>query len=1674
MVCKKMITIVVAGLVAVLIVVRGGISLPHPVLAARQAPEGAATDGTPRTAYTFTVNSTADPGDGTCDSNECTLREAITAANTLPGKDKIVFSIDCLDKGIPYITVHSPLPTITDPVIIEGYMGTSCPLYAFLNGASAGDNASGLHITAGDSTIKGLNILNFDGRGILLESKGGNTIRGLSATNNRDGIAILSGDGNTIQSSDFFQNKGNGIVLTNTDNNVIRSSGVQQNGGDGIILTNSSNNTIGANDVYQNGGDGIALASSSNNVIEDNKIGTSGNDDQGNGGNGLTIDGGTNNTVKNNLISTNVGNGIEVRGGSSGNVFQGNQIGNRISGGFYSYYAGNGGAGIRILSGTRNKITANSIHSNGKLGIDLSPLGVTPNDQGDGDSGANNLQNFPVIEDVQSGNTSVAVAGTLDSTPNTRFRLEFFASRQCDPSKFGEGETFLGSVTVTTDAKGSAAFQFGDYLYNPVGPYVTVTATDPDGNTSEFSACKVDTRPRVLAVRPEYPLDGGHYYLWGPHVNNRIKVFVDWNGAEPGTGDPTDGYVYFDLNGTQFKESGQTWGAEHTFDMGHDFISSLLCANNLLQIWATKPAEGGGVARSYTTALQPTVFQTPAWVLWITKNIPGSRTYFDAQTKSPLVDYKYGFKYPVFPVVAKWDVPKEVPYFGGFEFGLRPTQASMSSRSKSTGRGYISAGGQSGFVLGPPNVKAGIEGKLGGRGNLRFLCKKSLDLDLARLNFRINARFELIEGVADVIPLLKTAEKSKYIGKYVRWFNTVAKLQAVFTPGLDFKTKVDYDHDSLHFLKGEGTAFVGGQLILAVELASWLKAQVFGGGEPYVTIQVPATPSYLKEVGINMFYGFRLILFNLWIQFKRTVNCNYPGGCFVSVMSLASPEMGLQPAWQVIPRDYAGPGYATFTANRSVPNTQQASLSTQHGLRLRATATTTETVLLTNIYPVPEPSLAVRNDGTRLLAYIYDDTGKPHGHGTEIYTLAWNGSSWGTPVAVTDDQQADFSPDLAFDGSGNGVLIWERSTLPSTISPTLDITFTRGLEIMASMWDGNAWSAPVSLTSNTLMDFAPRLSAGGDGTVMALWETGDGNEFIGTATHPMTYTTATWNGTAWSTPTAILTDRQNVIETAFAVYSATQAALVYAQDMDGVLTDTTDLELYYSTYDGASWSTPTRLTTDAISDTTPVLAYDAAGTLHLLWLRGGDLVWLKGSWDIANVQTVRAGSLGAGFLGFSLNRAPNGNLALVWQAMGPDGPDLTYRIYDAGTGTWGADQTLTAGADVEAQHSPAFASDGSLYLAYQKITTEFVTQTITVSPTLSYTVTNLPVAGQSDLAFLEHSVGRDLTFASFTITPTNPSPGQQVTLTAVLHNDGDLSVVSPQVAFYDGNSLISGVQTLPNLGGGYTTTVQTSWTVPAPAVAHTLKVTADPNGQVSETDETNNTTALATVLPDLAVDVLYTTYSSDVLTVTVRLSNTGVLTASVPFSVTLRATDPLTGTLLGTVAVTRSVAVGGQITVTRAITDLSSLAGLGDALWAFVDAGEVITEADEANNAEFTALHVLPDLTLTAGDILDVSPNSIAVHNNGFVTATDVVVTARDGGISGTLLYSTTLPTIGPGDMGILTPTLASGSYTLFVQADSVDAIAELDESNNLAVREVTAVGAKTEQEIYLPLVFRR
>ncbi len=365
------------------------------------------------------------------DSGPASLRSAIIAANSTPGADSISFDIP--GSGPYSIALGTQLPTITEALTIDGTTqpGFSGTPIIELNGSGVVGPSYGLLITSSDCVIKGL-VINRFFFGIQLSSRNGpgrHVVEGNYIGTNLAGTASL---GNT-----------NGIVVGSSDNVI---------GGDTVAERNvvSGNTNVG-----------IFLSNDPRNIVNGNLVGTDAT--------GIT----------------SIPNGVGIVSFSDSSVIGG------VSNGEGNLVAFNQQEGIRILSpGNRTSIRGNSIHSNGGLGIDLSANGVTPNDPGDSDSGANSLLNFPVLA-LALGGANTTIQGTLNSRPSANYTLDFYSSPNCDASGYGEGTVYLGSSTVSTDATNLSSFNVVIPATTMIGHFVTATATDSQGNTSEFSTCRV-------------------------------------------------------------------------------------------------------------------------------------------------------------------------------------------------------------------------------------------------------------------------------------------------------------------------------------------------------------------------------------------------------------------------------------------------------------------------------------------------------------------------------------------------------------------------------------------------------------------------------------------------------------------------------------------------------------------------------------------------------------------------------------------------------------------------------------------------------------------------------------------------------------------------------------------------------------------------------------------------------------------------------------------------------------------------------------------------------------------------------------------------------------------------------------------------------------------------------
>ncbi|MBB6017184.1 beta strand repeat-containing protein [Deinococcus radiopugnans] len=367
-----------------------------------------------------------------------------------------------------------------------------------------------------------------------------------AALSNADNIRSVGGDGGTVRNNLIGCAAGKGFGVEGGSenwtitNNEIRGNGIGNTNLDGIDLENSGskNHTVSGNLITENSGVGVdGYQGSGGNTIERNTITGNGIGQGGAPGetSGIRIYS-SNNAVRNNVIAQNYGAGILVVSGHTGNLISQNSM----------YDNGTIAA-------------ANGAAASNQIGIDLLAAGdsasagtapyVTRNDSGDGDTGGNDLLNFPVFEMAQIVSGKLQLSGF--ARPGSAIELFIAAA---DASGFGEGRTYLvtliegsaadtdgGTGTYTDTLTGTDTtnrFRFSVPLPNgvTVGTRLTATATcsaascpgttvSVSSETSEFSYNVVVTaQPPSISL-----LKLGRNTAGGPFTDSSTLI-----GVRPG------------------------------------------------------------------------------------------------------------------------------------------------------------------------------------------------------------------------------------------------------------------------------------------------------------------------------------------------------------------------------------------------------------------------------------------------------------------------------------------------------------------------------------------------------------------------------------------------------------------------------------------------------------------------------------------------------------------------------------------------------------------------------------------------------------------------------------------------------------------------------------------------------------------------------------------------------------------------------------------------------------------------------------------------------------------------------------------------------------------------------------------------------------------------------------
>ena len=457
------------------------------------------------------------------------LRAAIQKSNATAGIQTIRFQIPGACPRV--ILLDAPLDDITDAVFIDGTsqagssmntleVGSDAQICVWLAPSQAGvTHALQVPSAAADSVKLAVAGLAF-----------GSALAPFSTA----AVALRGGSYHQIIGSAF-----GGIAPTSGD-----SLGTIAHG---ILLTGTAKSAFigGESWSWRNyfgklGGHAIIVSGNGTNShqIVDNYIGVTPNglSAQGNQGDGISATGGGNLRIADNTIDANqrgiylsglaaqndvvTGNRIGVNAAGYGVAQHANDIGIELAGGAYHNTIGyapgvdiptghfsndvrnNNTAGIHLsdTASTYNVIRGNRVEANGRsgsgLGIDIGTLGLLPNDANDADSGANGLQNHPLLSgSAPNANAQLrTTTGILHGAPNSDVRLDFYRSPTCPKGDTGpNAETYVGAFTFNTGPSGTVRFQA--FVSSSGAPdYLAATATllagsINFGSTSELAPC---------------------------------------------------------------------------------------------------------------------------------------------------------------------------------------------------------------------------------------------------------------------------------------------------------------------------------------------------------------------------------------------------------------------------------------------------------------------------------------------------------------------------------------------------------------------------------------------------------------------------------------------------------------------------------------------------------------------------------------------------------------------------------------------------------------------------------------------------------------------------------------------------------------------------------------------------------------------------------------------------------------------------------------------------------------------------------------------------------------------------------------------------------------------------------------------------------------------------------
>jgi len=337
-----------------------------------------------------------------------------------------------------------------------------------------------------------------------------------------------------------------------------------------------------------------------------------------------------------------------------------------------------------------------------------------------------------------------------------------------------------------------------------------------------------------------------------------------------------------------------------------------------------------------------------------------------------------------------------------------------------------------------------------------------------------------------------------------------------------------------------------------------------------------------------------------------------------------------------------------------------------------------------------------------------------------------NGASWTAPAALNtnagSDSGDDYDPQVTTDGTGNWLAVWfSNDGLGGAIGTDFDILLARSTD------NGATWTAPAALNTNAAADSGddrePQVTTDGGGNWLTVWCSWGGT--FGTD-YDILVARSTDNGATWTAPAALNTNATTDSGNDRVAQVTTDGggnwlAVWMSNDSLGSIGMDDDILVSRSTDNGATWTAPAALNTNAGSDSgddyDPQVTTDGTGNWLAVWFSDDSLGDTIGTdWDVLVARSTDNGASWTAPAALNTNAATDsaydtrtqvttdggGNWVAVWDSdeslgdtIGTDRDILVSRSTDNGA-SWTAPAALNtnAASDSGGDFRPQVATDG--------------------------------------------------------------------------------------------------------------------------------------------------------------------------------------------------------------------------------------------------------------------------------------------------------------------------------------------------------------------------------------------